>query len=276
MANLKEIKGRIGSVKSTQKITKAMKMISTARLNKAKTNLTNHLAYSKAMQNFVNSLIPVIGTEIETKSRIVKNFIIPKKTQTLIVVFSTDKGLCGALNTFVFKELAQNITNEDILLPLGKKAYDFTKSRYKIAINHPILTGKPEYHPDAIEEVVRILKNNNIGKIKFIFPEFISTMVQKPKMEEFREISHETTPFEIEGCPIETLEMALKEAISCEVQACLSQLLCSEHSARMIAMDNATNNATTRIKSLTLLYNKTRQAKITSEILEIISGSQAV
>lgn len=276
MANLKEIKGRICSVKSTQKITKAMKMISTARLNKAKTNLANHLSYANAMQEFVNALIPLIDTEIETKSKIIKNFINPQKTQTLIILLSTDKGLCGALNTFVFKELSKELTNEDILLPLGNKAYNFTKSCHKISINHPISTAKPEYHHEAIQEVFRTLKNNNIGKIKFIFPEFISTMVQKPKIQEFPQIANETKPFEIEGCSVQTLELALTEMISCQVQACLSQLLCSEHSARMIAMDNATNNATTRVKSLTLLYNKTRQAKITSEILEIISGSQAI
>lgn len=284
MPNLKDIKTRINSVKSTQKITKAMKMISTARLNKARIDLEHHVQYADAMQKFVNALLPKVERDAETKSLLVKNFFQKRNGKTLTIVISTDKGLCGALNTFLFKELQSHVHKGEIILALGKKAFEYTKSHFKnshvtILNKHPLLTGKVEYRQQIIDEVFSTLHHNNISQIKIIFPEFISVMVQKPKTENVPELHDSSTSkadFTIEGSPIHNLELAFDELISAKVQEALSQLLCSEHGARMIAMDNATNNAKARINSLTLVYNKTRQANITKEILEIVAGSQAI
>lgn len=273
MASLKEIKNRIGSVKSTQKITKAMKMISTARLNKARVNLQTHIEYSNALISFVASLLPFVEKDTETNSSIVKNFICGNSSNVLTLVISTDKGLCGALNTFIFKELHKDSNNT--IFPIGKKAFEYTKSRFNIPIQRAILTSKPENHHEIVEEVLSFIKKNDIGKLKIIFPEFISVMTQIPKTKIFPSFELEKSYYEVEGSPIKTLEYALPEAISAIIHLSLAHLLCSEHSSRMIAMENATNNAKTRIKSLTLAYNKARQAKITGEILEIVSGSQS-
>lgn len=274
MPNLKEIKNRIVSVKSTQKITKAMKMISTARLSKAKISLQNYLDYTNSMLSFTNSLIPLIDKNTETRSKIIKNFIQSASSKTLTLVISTDKGLCGALNTFLFKEL-KNETN--VVFPIGKKAFEYTKSRFLIPLEKPILTSKPEYHHQIVETILAFIKENDIGKLKIIFPEFISVMMQKTKTENFPNFSNTNVSYyEIEGCPIQTLELALHKTIASVIHLSLAHLLCSEHSSRMVAMDNATNNAKGRIKALTLAYNKARQAKITNEILEIVSGSGAV
>ncbi|MFT4967309.1 MAG: F-type H+-transporting ATPase subunit gamma [Candidatus Deianiraeaceae bacterium] len=275
MANLKEVKNRIGSVKSTQKITKAMKMISTARLNKAKFSLNNHEQYASAMGLFLSSIIPLVNRETHITKKLSYNFVKNEDPKTLIVICSTDKGLCGALNTFLFKEFHNHINSNDIILPLGRKAFDYTKSRFKIATSTPIFTAKPEYYSDIINNVFNVIETHSIGKIKIIFPEFISVMLQTPKVEYLPQKPN-YADFTVEGSLSETLEMALIETISSTIQATLSQLLCSEHSARMIAMDNATNNAQTKIESLTLTYNKTRQSNITREILEIVAGSQAV
>ena len=279
MPSLKDIKNRIGSVKSTQKITKAMKMISTARLNKAKTNLVNHKEYSNALKTFINSLLPLIQKEdFEFAPKIIQNFFNGKSVKTLVVLISTDKGLCGALNTFLFKEFHKHTQPNDIILAIGKKAFEYIKSKSNIINKQPFLTSKVQNHQEIIDEVIRIVHTNDIGNIKIIFPQFISTMVQTPKTEVIPE-NHKESPqnnFEIEGTLINTLESVTNELIKSLIQTGLSELLCSEHSARMIAMDNATTNAKKRITSLTLLYNKTRQANITREILEIVAGSQAV
>ena len=277
MPNLKDIKTRIHSVKSTQKITKAMKMISTARLNKARVSLANHLEYSGAMQSFVSSLLPLVDMKEDFASPIIKNFFQGCGKKTLVIVVSTDKCLRGALNTFLFKELANCVDGNSIVLPFGKKAFEYTKSRFEPIIQRPFLTSKPEQHSCMLDEALDIIKKNNIGSVKLIYPEFISVMTQIPKIQPIPPAVETTkTDFLIEGCPIKTLEMATLEMIKSSISTAISQLLCSEHAARMIAMDAATNNAKERIKSLTLVYNKTRQANITKEILEIVAGSQAV
>ncbi len=277
MPNLKDIKTRIHSVKSTQKITKAMKMISTARLNKARINLENHLEYSNAMQSFVSALLPLVDMSEDISSSIIKNFFQDYGKKTLVVVISTDKGLCGALNTFLFKELINSVDDNSIVLPFGKKAFEYTKPRFKPVIQRPFLTSKPEQHQCMLDEALDIITKHNIGSIKLIYPEFISVMTQTPKTQPLPSLNKTArTDYLVEGCPVKILETSTLEMIKSSISSAISQLLCSEHAARMIAMDAATNNAKARIKSLTLVYNKTRQANITKEILEIVAGSQAI
>lgn len=277
MPSLKDIKSRIGSVKSTQKITKAMKMISTARLTKAKNRLEVQKEYSQAIQSISNSVLSQNYEDELDLQQLLSNFT-SKASQknTLTILIATDKGLCGSLNTFLFKEFNASFSGGN-LMAIGKKAFDFTKGKFPTLNNAPYFSGKVENHDAIVSDIIALIKKENITNLQIIFPEFISTMVQKPKVVLFPKAkSKVTTNFEIEGSVVELAESSLEEAIRSMIYEGLAQLICSEHSARMIAMDNASNNATAKIKELTLIYNKTRQANITREILEIVAGSQAV
>ncbi len=277
MPSLKDIKSRIGSVKSTQKITKAMKMISTARLTRAKNRLEIQKEYSQAIQSISNAALSQNYEDEFDLPQILSNFTSKSATKnTLTVLIATDKGLCGSLNTFLFKEFNASFGGGN-LMAIGKKAFDFTKGKFQIMNTTPYFSGKVENHDSIVADIITVIKNENITNLKIIFPEFISTMVQKPKTTSFPEKkSTVTTHFEVEGSAVELAEKSLEEAIRSIIYECLAQLICSEHSARMIAMDSASNNAMAKIKELTLIYNKTRQANITREILEIVAGSQAV
>lgn len=279
MASLKDIKNRIRGVKSTQKITRAMKMISTARLNKARVLLSAISEYHQAMHNFVNAIIGAIDlTDMESDMPFVQNIIgkdvVRKK---MVVAFTTDKGLCGPLNTLVLRELSATIQGSDILYVVGKKGFDHAKSHYKIYNTHVALSSKSDFHNDIINDIVAVIKKEGITDIKVVFPKFVSTMVQRPFTVSFPDgITVNSQFYHIDESPKLLLESAVKSYISAMLHACLAELVCSEHSARMVAMDNATNNAKVKIAALTLTYNKTRQANITREILEIVSGSQAI
>ncbi len=277
MPSLKDIKSRIGSVKSTQKITKAMKMISTARLTRAKTHLAIQKEYSQAVQLISNASLSNGFDETVDMPQLLLNFTQKKiKKNTLTVLISTDKGLCGALNTFLFKEFNAKFEGGN-LIAVGKKSFDFTKGKFKTLNNAPYFSGKSENHEEIVTDILSTIKSQNITQLHIMFPEFISTIAQKPKVLIFPESKQTvSSQYEIEGSPTELAESLLEEAIRSVLFEGLAQLICSEHSARMIAMDNASNNATAKIKELTLIYNKTRQASITREILEIVAGSQAV
>jgi len=277
MPSLKDIKSRIGSVKSTQKITKAMKMISTARLTKAKNRLEIQKDYSNAIQLISNSVLSQNYEDELDLPQMLLNFTSKtSKKNILTVLIAKDKGLCGSLNTFLFKEFNSSFSGGS-LIAVGKKAFDFTKGKFPIINNSAYLSGKVENHDLIVSDIIAIIKKDNITNLKIIFPEFISTMVQKPKVKLFPENeSNVATHFNVEGSVVELAESSLEEAIRSIIYECLAQLICSEHSSRMIAMDSASNNAMAKIKELTLIYNKTRQANITREILEIVAGSQAV
>lgn len=278
MPNLKDIKNSIISTKSTQKITKAMKMISTARLNKAKNTLINHREYHNSIQNFINALLPLVNKEnLETSSPLVESLYNNTQSKTLVILLSTDKGLCGALNTMLFKEFQKNITPDDIILTCGKKAFEFAKNKFTTINTKQLLTAKLQNHKEIINEVYGIIKSHNIGNIKIISPEFISAISQQPKASMLISKKptnvYQKTDYIIEGCPLKTLENIMYKLVESFVSVSLSELLCSEHGARMVAMDNATTNATKKISHLTKIYNKTRQANITKEILEIVAGN---
>ena len=284
MANLKDIKNRIKGVKSTQKITKAMKMISTARLNKAKIALGIILEYSRSMENFVNSLIGTVDLHaIESNMPMINNIVnsnAPKKRMTIL--FTTDKGLCGALNTLILRAFENSVSNQDVIYILGKKGFDYCKTRHKIYNTHPVLSSKCDFSEIA-EEISYAITKEGITDLNVVFPHFVSTMVQKPSNINLPHLAQQKQGnpsqgafFQVDECPAKLLENSIKHYIEAMLSSCLAELICCEHSARMIAMDNATNNAKTKIAALTLTYNKTRQANITREILEIISGSQAV
>lgn len=289
MASLKEIKGRIASVRSTQKITSAMKMVASAKLHRAQSAIAGMLPYEQKLSSMLTMFL---GGESEVTSPFAENRPVQK---VIFVVFSSNSSLCGAYNSNVFKQLKQameqykHLPNENILIyPIGKKiAQSVEKAGYRTIGNHfEELAEKPSY-----EETNRIASDlmqqflaHKVDRIELLYHHLKSTASQVIVHKNFLPISIEemqkasATPVQIpdyivEPSREELLTTLLPQAISFSLFTALLDSNASEHAARMMAMQIATDNAEDLLQELTILYNKSRQQAITSELLDIIGGS---
>lgn len=290
MANLKEVKNRIGSVTSTQQITKAMKMVAAAKLRKAQDRIIQLRPYAQKLDYILKNVSAVAGEQVElvyTTEREVK--------KVLFVAITSDKGLCGAFNASVFRMIQQLATTEYKsyadsgnleIMPIGKKAVDFYKRRdFKLVDTYAELFADSSFDNvrKAAEFAMQSYANGTYDKVILIYNEFKNVATQILKTETFLPIQM------AEGDAIESnndyifepnIEYIIEELIpkSLTIQFFKSVLEsnASEHGARMTAMDKATENAGELLKELKLTYNRTRQAAITKEILEIVGGAEAL
>ena len=300
MANLRDIKRRITSVKSTQKITSAMKMVAAAKLRRAQQAIENARPYALRMRSTLEEVSK--GTLEETHPLLVVHE--ERKVLELIVVTS-DRGLAGAFNSAVLRR-AEAVLGERAgefekvgLTLLGKKAADYYRRRRanQISFANPI-DGDVTYDQaaDVAREVARRYVAGELDEVILVFSEFVSTMTQTPTATQLLpflppEPSPEQTmgsvadadddaddalPFEIEPDPETLLAALVPKAIEIEVFRALLESQAGEHAARMVAMESATKNTEELIESLTLKYNRARQAAITSELIEIVTGAQAL
>lgn len=290
MANLKEVKSRIQSVVSTQQITKAMKMVAAAKLRRAQDAITQMRPYADKLNKILRNLSSGEVTEDNKYGEVreVKN--------VLLIVISSDRGLCGGFNNNAFKTAVRHIEknykslNEQeriSILPLGKKALDYFRKRgFKIHGEFWDIFSdisfenvqKPALF--AMEQFVA----GNYDKVEIIYNEFKNVATQVLKVEQFLPV----LPPEEEGektAEIDFIYQPSKENIIKELipKSLKTQLFkavlesnAAEHGARMTAMDKATDNAGEILKELRLTYNRTRQAAITNEILEIVAGAEAL
>ena len=291
MASLKEVKTRIVSVKSTKKITAAMKMVSSAKLKKAQIAIENIAPYQDRLNRILNNFL---ATETDFHSAYAE--VRPVK-KLAIVVFSSNSALCGAFNSNVIKKLnevfdenkkrlgAQSI----VVFPIGKKVYEATKKlNAKISGEYHLLSEKPNF--DGMAEITNALMDSflkkEFDKVIVIYHHLKSTAVQQLFVEDFLPISFEPKGQEeessasgdyiVEPSKMEVLQALLPKALRTKLYACLLDSNASEHGARTVAMQIATDNAEDLIKDLTVLYNKTRQQTITSELLDIVGGVAAL
>lgn len=287
MASLKEVKARISSVTSTQKITGAMKMVSSAKLKKAQKAIESIAPYQNKLNSILNSFLK---TETEFKSAYAD--IRPVK-KLAIVVFSSNSSLCGAYNSNVAKQLT-NVLNENaslgaeniIVYPIGQKIYkEAVKLNLNIAGNFKEMADKPSF--EATMNVTNALMDSflkkEIDKVIVIYHHMKSTSSQKLMTETFLPITFDTNTdssdnasssvdYIAEPSKPAILEDLLPKALRTKIYACLLDSNASEHAARVVAMQTANDNAQTLINDLTILYNKTRQSAITSELLDIVGG----
>ncbi len=294
MANLKEIKRKIGSVKNTAKTTNAMKLVSSAKLRRTEelakrsrvyaaklTELLNEIA-QKMQQANADGLDNVYFREVE-------------KPQTVDIVFITaDKGLCGGFNAQTIKRVSQLIAEykaENVkvrLRAVGRKGIDYFKFN-NIELNDEIvgLSAAPDYAQaaDFINEVASSYVNGETDKIVLVHNGYVNMITQEIKQDQLLPIdpsklelnSASTSELEVEPDDDDTLLDALvKRYVEYTMYYSLIDSLAAEHSARMQAMDAATNNAKEMVKSLTVQYNKARQEAITTELIEIISGMESM
>ncbi|MEQ8903663.1 ATP synthase F1 subunit gamma [Ekhidna sp.] len=292
MANLKEVKGRIQSVVSTQQITKAMKMVAAAKLRRAQDRIIQMRPYSQKLSEIIQN-VSAGGTDAGDNPFSEERAI----ERVLIVVVSSDRGLCGAFNSSVFKAtkalIAEKYSHAETsgnleILPIGKKAFEhFAKRKYNVIKTYSHLIEKLNFADakEAAEMVMAAYLDGKYDRVDIVYNEFKNVATQIIKKEQFLPIQEIETEEIDDLREIDYIYEPSKEFIfdelvpkSLKIQfyKTLLESNASEHGARMTAMDKATENADDLLKELRLTYNRTRQAAITKEILEIVGGAEAL
>ncbi len=286
MANLKDIKKRIGSVKNTQQITKAMKMVSAAKLRRSQEAVVAARPYADKIGEVLSSLAAREDTEahplLEARA----------KGRSLVVLMTADRGLCGGFNGNVSKAAERFVKNNpegyeaiDLMI-IGRKGNEYLKNRCgeNIVKVHQNI-GVISYSTAALlgQEVVKMYADETYDAVYIIYNAFQSAIAQEVTINQLLPI----VPKEVEeGVHVaqyiyepgrgEVLEQLLPKHVEVQIFRALLESVASEHGARMSAMDSASKNASEMIGKLTLQYNRARQAAITSELMEIISGAESI
>ncbi|MDR2236994.1 MAG: ATP synthase F1 subunit gamma [Chryseobacterium sp.] len=284
MANLKEIRGRITSISSTMQITRAMKMVSAAKLKKAQDAIVMLRPYSEKLQELiqnVNSSSDPDQVSVYAQKREVKRI--------LFIAVTSNRGLAGAFNSSIVKELNlqfQNNSRYEIeVLPVGKKVYDAVRKIRTVYTNGSSVYDNLNF--DAVahitEGVMTSFKEGKFDEVYVIYNKFVNAATQEVTTEQLLPISMpETTEPQVETDYIfepnraEILDNLIPKSIKTQVFKAILDSVASEHGARMTAMHKATDNAQALKNDLVIFYNKARQAAITNEILEIVSGAEAL
>ncbi len=286
MANLREIRKRIASVKSTQQITKAMKMVAAAKMRKAQENILAFRPYAFELR----SLISHLTARMEDYSKIPLMVQRPVE-KVLLVVVTADRGLCGAFNSNIIRRAAERLkeypNSEVELFMAGRKGLEFFQHRPVVINGQKINFFNDLSFVDAAElteTILKIYQEQNFDRVEFIYNEFKSAIQQNVVVEQFlpfvpdeeMEKSKEQVDFIYEPDKESILNAVIPKHLRVQVWRILLESNAAEQGARMTAMENATENAEEMIHNLTIYYNRTRQASITTEISEIVSGAEAL
>ena len=292
MPSLDDLKKRIKSVKSTQKITKAMKMVAAAKLRKAQENAEKGRPYSKKMQNIILNLTRSIS-DPKNAPKLLSGTGNDKTY--LCVVLTADRGLCGGFNTNIcklaktsFKKILNEKKNLKIIT-VGSKGFDQIKREYgKYVVKKYSFKEKKQItfkEADTVgNEIIRLFNQNEFDKCILFFNNFKNVITQIPQAQQIIPVDNKSTeskeenflPYEFEPDEDEILEDLLPKNISTQVFKAFLENAASEQGSRMTAMDNATRNAGDLVDKLTINYNRSRQASITKELIEIISGAESL
>jgi len=289
MANLKDIKRRIGAVTNTRQITKAMKMVAGAKLRRA----TEH---AEAARPYQSTLTRVLARVADTSGGDASHELLEshENVETIaIVIFGSDKGLCGSFNNALFRETERFIQAQTekghkvVLHTYGKKARGYFRSR-KYELENSVIELSAATYMDAVTEIADTLRaqyvSGEIQEVHLAFNRFRSVLTQDPTFSQLLPLSVEKEEESEEGSGNYKYEpdgqQILNTLLPLYVQTLLHQAFleteAGEHASRMTAMDNATRNASDLIDTLTLDYNRARQAAITTELTEIVAGAEAL
>jgi len=282
MASLKVIKKRITSVKSTQKITRAMKLVSAAKLKRATERAQQSRPYEDELSNMVTSIL----ADTRWSSGLAEK---RELKRVALLVFSSDRGLCGSLNANLFKAVSKRVSelsSEGVaveIVALGKKASDFYRKRGVAGFaTHTdlIRKGSAEKMANIAREMRTLFREQRFDAVEVFYSRFISAIAQKPTQVQ-------VLPFQAAGTgqpkqclfepgKTELLDSLVPMLLDFQLYRLLLESIASEHAARMAAMESATKNSKEMIERLTLLRNRARQALITKELMEIIGGAEAI
>ena len=282
MANLKEIRNRISSVSSTMQITSAMKMVSAAKLKKAQDAIIAMRPYSEKLSDLMKGLSGSSDDDRFTENRDLKNI--------LIVAISSNRGLCGAFNANVLKQIEifksrQNLENSNIdYVTIGKKMNDSLSKNDNVIFNESSLFDDLNYeNVSAItEKLITLFIEKKYDHIEIVYNSFKNAATQIIKSEQFLPIvqdksaNSQNSNFIFEPSQEAIVNILIPKSLKIQLFKAVRDSFASEHGARMTAMHKATDNASELRDELKLTYNKARQASITNEILEIVGGAEAL
>ena len=290
MANTQDIRRRIKSIRNTAQITKAMQMVAASKMRKAQQHALAGRPYSELMNRVLVSLKsrtdPLLHPLLQIRST----------TRELVLIISTDKGLAGALNTNLMREAAAYDTKQTVYVTAGRKARQFVaRTRRELLADFELKDSPTILETKAISRFcLEKFLNGEVDKVTVLYTHFVNTIDQKPVAQTllpidrfaFGPLSNGEAPndsavdpmleYIFEPSPQAVLDFMLPYYVQYQVFQMILDARASEHSARMVAMKNATDNANQFIKDLTLEYNKMRQASITTELLEIATAQMAV
>jgi F-type H+-transporting ATPase subunit gamma len=286
MASLKSIKKRIVSVKNTRQITKAMKMVSAAKLRRAQESVVAARPYAGKLAEVLQSLAGSVEGDLHP--------LLEKRDakKLLLVVVTSDRGLCGGFNGNLCKagerfiKEKQGEFEEITLMTVGRKGYEMLKNRHTVSKNFPNVLAKPSYQTAAMlaHEVIDGYLAGEYDQVILLFNAFRTVMSQDITFQQLLPVEAEEktladeNPVEYiyEPSVAELLAEILPKNIEVQIFKAMLESVAAEHGARMTAMDSASKNANEMIGKLTLQYNRARQAAITTELMEIISGAESI
>jgi F-type H+-transporting ATPase subunit gamma len=285
MANLKEIRNRITSIKSTMQITSAMKMVSAAKLKKAQDAIVAMRPYSSKLTELLQNLSATLdgdtGGAYSTEREVSK---------VLLVVVTSNRGLCGGFNSSitktVIKTVAEKYTDKQVdVFSIGKKGGDVLSKEYEIVSNRNDIYDDLTFDNVALiaENLMSLYVDGSYDKIELVYNQFKNAATQLPQVEQFLPIKPveggeaiTNSDYIFEPSKIEIVEALIPKSLKTQLYKAIRDSFASEHGARMTAMHKATDNASELRDELLLTYNKARQAAITNEILEIVGGAEAL
>jgi F-type H+-transporting ATPase subunit gamma len=284
MPSLIDIRRRIRSVKNTQQITKAMKMVSAAKLRRAQDRVIASRPYAALLRKVLGNVAAAVAAdELEDQNPLLAR---REEKRVLLVMITGDKGLAGAFNTNIIKGAQRFFAERSgaavTLELIGRKGRDFFRKREaKISGEQIGLAAKPAYDDTAAiaRKVMEMFRNEEIDAVYILYNEFKSVMTQRLTVSRVlpAELPEQANPVDyiFEESPTEMLNDLLPRYVEVELYRALVESAAAEHAARMTAMDSATSNAADMIDRLTLYMNRVRQASITKEIIEVVSGAAA-
>lgn len=281
MASMRDIKRRRDSIQSTGQITKAMKLVSTVKLQRAKGKAENTKPYFDLMYKTVSNILAKSGN---INHRYLKPGVSNKKA---VIAITANRGLAGGYNNNIVKLVTGSISQQDaVIYTIGRKGAEvFKRKGYDIKADYSDVIDEPLYTDarEIAEEVIRSFTDGEVGEIYIAYTSFKNTVVHEPKLIRLLPVSADeiekdgdSTPMNYEPNEEEALDMIIPKYVCSIIYGALIESVASENGARMQAMDSATSNAEDMISSLSVKFNRARQASITQELTEIISGANAI
>ncbi len=280
MPNLRELRSRIRSIESTSRVTKALQMIAAAKMKKAQDKVLDGRAYSEKLN-------AIIGNVYQSNPEVFSSISEDEKNKILVLLVTPDRGLCGALVSNILKEASnfiESLNNDYEIRVIGKKGTSFISKTVDKYESYKV-SDMPTF--EEVSPITSSISNdiNLIGfaKVFIIYTEFVSTAVQKPKIKQllpveidFNENEKVNNEFLYEPSLDKVSEALIPRYVETSIFNSILDSVASEHSARLVAMQNATDNANELKQDLTLDLNKARQQQVTSEILDIVGGALAL
>ncbi len=291
MANLKEVRTRITSVNSTKQITSAMKMVSASKLRRAQRAILKMRPYALKLGDLLKDILSSMDSNFESPYAEVR-----EAKNVLLIVIASNRGMCGVFNANIIKKAQyhidnkynkQNNNNNLSIISIGKKASEyFQRGDYNLVGIYDDLFNDLNFENTVkiCNEIMKDFLDKKYDKVEIVYNHFKNAAVQELISEQFlplekngeSEENEDNTSYILQPTKEEIIESIIPKTLKITFYKALLESAASEHGARMIAMHKATENATELIKDLRLSYNKARQAAITTEILEIVSGAEAL